>query len=187
METRGVLWLRWVMYCKVDGSFEMGKTSALGRKEVWAKKRRYEKKGEEENEMQSALVANHAPVASYAGDPSTLQYITHLNQRTPLVFVNLTLHLGGESLWVDGESKDYFTSTFHPARCRSAQCNLAGSTAFVTATNTCGLFPENTVTRTSTYGDLGSDVVSIQSTKGKNQDELFSNMTFCLFVPHHSS
>ncbi|KAK3012947.1 hypothetical protein RJ639_008869 [Escallonia herrerae] len=102
--------------------------------------------------MQSAPVANHAPVAGYAGaqtsfrpkalvlpvskDPSTLQYITHLNQRTPLVSVNLTLHLGGESLWVNSESKDYVTSTFRPARCRSAQCNLAGSTACVTATNT---------------------------------------------------
>ncbi|KAK3019841.1 hypothetical protein RJ639_004086 [Escallonia herrerae] len=30
-------------------------------------------------------------------DASTLQYITHLNQRTPLVAVNLTLDLGGES------------------------------------------------------------------------------------------
>ncbi|KAK3001370.1 hypothetical protein RJ639_022152 [Escallonia herrerae] len=58
------------------------------------------------------------------------------------------------------------------------QCNLAGSTACVTATNTCGLFPENTVTRTSTYGDLGSDVVSIQSTNRKTPDELFSNVTF---------
>ncbi|KAK3009545.1 hypothetical protein RJ639_014645, partial [Escallonia herrerae] len=68
------------------------------------------------------------------------------------------------------------TSTFRPARCCSAQCNLAGSTACVTTTNTCGLFPENTITRTSTYGDLGSDVVSIQSTNGKNPGRVVSKI-----------
>ncbi|KAK3031177.1 hypothetical protein RJ639_035334 [Escallonia herrerae] len=114
-----------------------------------------------------------AIVLPVSKDASTLQYITHLNQRTPLVSVNLTLDLGGESLWVDCESKYYVTSTFRPARCRSAQCNLAGSIACETATNTCGLFPENTVTHTSAYGDLGSDVVSIQSTNGKNPDNDF--------------
>ncbi|KAK3021325.1 hypothetical protein RJ639_047068 [Escallonia herrerae] len=82
-----------------------------------------------------------ALVLPISKDPPTLQYITHLNQRTPLVSVNLTLHLG--------------------------------------ATNTC-VFPENTVTRTSTYGDLGSDVVSIQSTNGKNPRRVVSKHDFLL-------
>ncbi|KAK3012703.1 hypothetical protein RJ639_009859 [Escallonia herrerae] len=117
-----------------------------------------------------------ALVLPVSKNPSTLQYITHLNQRTHLVSVNLTLHLGGESLWVDSESKDYVTSIFCPARCRSTQCNLVGSTACVTATNTCGLFLKNTVTRTSTYDDLGSDV----STNGKNPGRVVFERDFLL-------
>ncbi|KAK3031181.1 hypothetical protein RJ639_035338 [Escallonia herrerae] len=107
------------------------------------------------------------------------------HQRTLLVSVNLTLDLSGESLWVDCESKYYVTSTFRPARCRSAQCDLAGSTACATATNTCGLFPENTVTRTSTYDDLMSSPSNPPT--GRTPDKLFLNVTFCLFIPHHSS
>ncbi|KAK2966884.1 hypothetical protein RJ640_028894 [Escallonia rubra] len=113
-------------------------------------------------------------------DSSTLRYPTRINQRTPLVPVSLTLDLGGQFLWVDCE-KGYVSSTYHPARCRSPQCNLAGLTACVVSTNTCGLTPDNAIIRTATFGDLGSDIVSFQSTDGKKPGRVVSQPNF-LFV-----
>ncbi|CAI0466335.1 unnamed protein product [Linum tenue] len=113
-------------------------------------------------------------------DPSTLQYLTQINQRTPLVPVKLALDLGGQYLWVDCE-QGYVSSSYKPAPCGSAQCSLANSKSCTIAclpsprpgcnNNTCGLMPENTVvTRTSPSGQFGQDVVSIQSTDGSNPD-----------------
>ncbi|CAK9137180.1 unnamed protein product [Ilex paraguariensis] len=130
-----------------------------------------------------------ALVLPVSKDASTLQYITQINQRTPLVPVSVTLDLGGQDLWVDCD-QGYVSSTYRPARCRSAQCSLAKSTScsecFSTPrpgcnNNTCGLFPGNTVTRIATSGDLGSDVVSIKSTDGKNPGRTVSESQF-LFV-----
>ncbi|CAL1396915.1 unnamed protein product [Linum trigynum] len=114
-------------------------------------------------------------------DPSTLQYLTQINQRTPLVPVKLTLDLGGQYLWVDCE-QGYVSSSYKPAPCRSAQCSLANSKSCTTEcfssprpgcnNNTCGLMPDNTVTRTGTSGDLGQDVVTIQSTDGSNPGQI---------------
>ncbi|OMO74294.1 Peptidase A1 [Corchorus olitorius] len=109
-------------------------------------------------------------------DASTLQYVTQIKQRTPLVPLKLTLDLGGEYLWVDCDN-GYVSSTYKPARCNSAQCNLARSKSCGECfdgpkpgcnNNTCSLLPANTVTRTGTIGELAQDVVSVQSTNGKN-------------------
>ncbi|XP_068660851.1 probable aspartic proteinase GIP2 [Aristolochia californica] len=109
-------------------------------------------------------------------DNATRQYVTSLNQRTPLVPVRLTLDIGGRFLWVDCDS-GYVSSTYRPARCRSSQCSLANTSSCGNCfgaprpgcnNNTCGLFPENTVTRTSTGGELTADVVSVSSTNGSN-------------------
>ncbi|CAI0466345.1 unnamed protein product [Linum tenue] len=103
-------------------------------------------------------------------DPSTLQYLTQINQRTPLVPVKLALDLGGQYLWVDCE-QGYVSSSYKPAPCGSAQCSLANSKSC--NNNTCGLMPENTVvTRTSPSGQFGQDVVSIQSTDGSNPGKI---------------
>ncbi|CAN0886879.1 Probable aspartic proteinase GIP2 [Linum grandiflorum] len=109
-------------------------------------------------------------------DQTTLQYISQINQRTPLVPLNLTLDLGGKNLWVDCE-QGYVSSSYKPSRCRSAQCSLAKSRTCTTEcnstprpgcyNNTCDLLPDNTVTRTVSVGQLGQDVVYIQSTDGK--------------------
>ncbi|PQQ07634.1 basic 7S globulin [Prunus yedoensis var. nudiflora] len=95
-------------------------------------------------------------------DPSTRQYITTFSQRTPLVPIKLTVDLGGQYLWVDCE-QGYVSSTYKPARLYDRVllfpkpgCN----------NNTCSLSPDNTVTRTGTSGDLGQDIVSLQSTDG---------------------
>ncbi|KAJ4722379.1 Basic 7S globulin [Melia azedarach] len=100
-------------------------------------------------------------------DAATLQYVTEIKQRTPLVPVKLTVHLGGEILWVDCD-RGYVSSTNKTARCGSAQCSLARAKACGVGTKTCGRGPENPVTNTGTHGDLRIDVVSIQSTNGRN-------------------
>ncbi|KAF7150165.1 hypothetical protein RHSIM_Rhsim02G0020100 [Rhododendron simsii] len=104
----------------------------------------------------------HALLLPVQKDPSTLLYTTQLNRRTPQVSENLTLDLGGQFLWVDCE-KGYSSATTD----RRARCSKNG----------CELFPENTVIRAATCGELGSDVVSIQSTDGTNPGRAVS-------VPH---
>lgn len=109
-------------------------------------------------------------------DASTQQYVTAIDQRTPLVRVNLVVHLGGQYLWVDCDN-NYSSSTYRPARCRSAQCSLAGATGCGDCfngprpgcnNNTCGVTPDNPFTRTSTGGELAEDAVSVRSTDGTN-------------------
>ncbi|CAH9140568.1 unnamed protein product [Cuscuta epithymum] len=115
-----------------------------------------------------------ALVAPVTKDASTLQYLTRINQRSPLVPVNLVLHLGGESLWVDCDGK-YVSSSYRPVRCRTAQCSLAKPIACgdcssaprpYCTNNTCGTFPYNPIINTLTGGDLAEDVVSVASTDG---------------------
>eukprot|EP00262_Sarcandra_glabra_P002134 TRINITY_DN1238_c1_g1_i1.p1 TRINITY_DN1238_c1_g1~~TRINITY_DN1238_c1_g1_i1.p1 ORF type:complete len:442 (+),score=23.87 TRINITY_DN1238_c1_g1_i1:36-1328(+) len=117
-----------------------------------------------------------ALVVPVTKDVVTLQYVTRINQRTPLVPISLVVDLGGRFLWVDCDS-GYVSSTYHPARCGSAQCSRAmtnGCGDCFSAprpgcnNNTCGLSPENTVTRTSTGGELTDDIVAVQSTDGSN-------------------
>ncbi|XP_043724001.1 probable aspartic proteinase GIP2 [Telopea speciosissima] len=115
-----------------------------------------------------------ALVLPISKDASTLQYLTRINQRTPLVSVTVVVDLGGQSLWVDCD-QGYNSSTYYPARCHSSQCSLANSLGCSECysapkpgcnNNTCGVIIDNTVTRTATTGQLGSDVISIQSTDG---------------------
>lgn len=127
-----------------------------------------------------------ALVLPVSKDPSTLQYTTTLTQRTPPVSVKLTLHLGGQFLWVDCES-NYVSSTYRPARCNSAQCSLANSKSYGTCNspprpgcnnNTCGLFPDNPFTNTATGGELASDVIRVPSTDGSNPGQVVSVPNF---------
>lgn len=122
-------------------------------------------------------------------DASTLQYLTHIKQRTPLVDVPLVLDLGGQNLWVDCET-DYVSSSYRAVPCRSAPCSLARSRACGDCyagpkpgcnNNTCGVGPDNTVTRTSTSGELTQDVVQVQSTDGSTPGRTVSVPKF-LFV-----
>ncbi|KAI8566204.1 hypothetical protein RHMOL_Rhmol02G0021700 [Rhododendron molle] len=103
----------------------------------------------------------HALLLPVQKDPSTLLYTTQLNKRTPQVSENLTLDLGGQFLWVDC-GKGHSSTTYRRARCSK---------------NRCELFPENTVISAATSGELGSDVVSIQSTDGTTPGRVVS-------VPH---
>lgn len=117
-----------------------------------------------------------ALVIPVSKDASTLQYLTNINQRTPLVPINLVVDLGGQFLWVDCE-RNYVSSTYRPARCGSAQCSLARANGCGDCfsaprpgcnNNTCGVSPGNTVTRTATGGEVAQDILSVQSTNGFN-------------------
>lgn len=55
-----------------------------------------------------------ALVLPVAKDSSTLQYITTIKQRTPLVPIKLTIDLGGQSLWVNCDEGQYISSTCLP-------------------------------------------------------------------------
>ena len=117
-----------------------------------------------------------ALVVPVTKDATTLQYLTRINQRTPLVPISLVVDLGGQFLWVDCE-QNYVSSTYRPARCNSTQCSLARASGCGDCNsapkpgcnnNTCGVTPDNTVTGTATGGELATDVVSVQSTNGYN-------------------
>ncbi|GMI69370.1 secreted aspartic protease 2 [Hibiscus trionum] len=117
-----------------------------------------------------------ALVIPVAKDASTLQYLTTIDQRTPLVPADLVVDLGGRFLWVDCE-RDYVSSTYRPVRCRSAQCSLDGADGCGDCfsaprpgcnNNTCGVTPDNSVTHVATSGEVAQDVVSLQSTNGRN-------------------
>ncbi|PIA39195.1 hypothetical protein AQUCO_01700415v1 [Aquilegia coerulea] len=123
-----------------------------------------------------------ALVLSITKDPSVLQYLAIVSQRTPLASINTVVDLGGQFLWVDCE-QFYVSSSYTPARCGSAQCSLARSTSCGTCNspagpgcnnNTCGLFPENTVTNTVTSGELAQDVLALPSTNGRNPGPVVS-------------
>lgn len=136
--------------------------------------------------ISSASFRPDALVLPVSKDASTLQYVTKVSQRTPLVSINLVVDLGGRFLWVDCEN-NYVSSTYRPVRCRSAQCSLARSEGcgdcFGTPrpgcnNNTCGVSPDNSVTRTATSGELAEDVVSIQSTNGSNPGPVVTDQRF---------
>ncbi|GMP76979.1 hypothetical protein CsSME_00033422 [Camellia sinensis var. sinensis] len=109
-------------------------------------------------------------------DPSSLQYLTQINQRTPLVPVKLTVDLGGQYLWVNCD-QGYLSSSYRPVRCSTPLCTLSKSSAcgdcFAAPKpgcnhNTCGLNPINTVGNRETPGEFAQDIISIQSTDGSN-------------------
>ncbi|XP_023745786.1 probable aspartic proteinase GIP2 [Lactuca sativa] len=117
-------------------------------------------------------------------DAKTLQYVTQVSQRTPLIPVKLTLDLGGDYMWVNCE-RGYTSSTYRPAPCGSAACQLLNTTSCTTEcysapapdcyNNTCGHGPTNSVANTGTSGQLGADVFAIQSTDGKNVLEVVTD------------
>ncbi|XP_050215484.1 probable aspartic proteinase GIP2 [Mercurialis annua] len=116
-------------------------------------------------------------------DKCTNQYVTELKQRTPLVPVKLLLDLGARFMWVDCD-QGYVSSTYKPVSCDSKLCALANSMACATEcnsapkpgchNNTCAHSPENPVLRLSTGGQIGQDVVSLQSFNGKKPDRSVS-------------
>ncbi|KAK1278357.1 Basic 7S globulin [Acorus gramineus] len=134
---------------------------------------------------QSSTPRPRALILPVSKDAPTSQYVVRIGQRTPQIQVEAAVDLGGRFLWVNCDA-GYSSTTFRPARCRSAQCSLAASTSCGDCfssprpgcnNNTCGLFPYNPLIRTSTSGDLGDDVLALRSTDGSNPGPLAT-------VPH---
>lgn len=108
--------------------------------------------------------------------PSTLQYITKLGQRTPLVSLPLVVDIGGQFLWNDCET-DFVSSSYNTVQCKTDACSRAGSKecGFCfrpvgpgCGNNSCKVWPYNPVKFFLTNGDLIQDVVVLQSTDGSN-------------------
>ncbi|OMO77730.1 Peptidase A1 [Corchorus capsularis] len=123
-----------------------------------------------------------ALVIPVSKDASTLQYVTTFNQRTPSVRINVAVDLGGRYMWVDCD-QNYVSSTYRSARCGSAECSAAGSTGNGCGScfgeprpgcnnNTCSVTPGNPFAHLSTSGEVAADVLSLQSTDGKNPGKL---------------
>ncbi|KAL4385821.1 hypothetical protein GQ457_15G022720 [Hibiscus cannabinus] len=106
-----------------------------------------------------------ALVLPVSKDAATLQYVTTFNQRTPLVPINVVVDLGGRYLWVDCD-RGYVSSTLRRPRCGSAECSLAGANGC--GGNVCSIGPDNTVTNSGGPGEVAQDVVSLNSTDGRN-------------------
>ncbi|XP_066368412.1 LOW QUALITY PROTEIN: probable aspartic proteinase GIP2 [Miscanthus floridulus] len=118
-----------------------------------------------------------AVVLPVSKDDATQQYVTGFRQRTPLVPVKAVLDLAGATLWVDCDAGSYASSTYSRVPCGSSLCRLLSrSAAAACATtcsgapspsclnDTCGGFPENTVTRLSTGGNVITDVLALPTT-----------------------
>lgn len=120
-----------------------------------------------------------ALVLPVSKDPSSLQYLAQINQRTPLVPVEVTLDLGGQYLWVDCQ-QGYVSSSKKNPSCNTAQCSLAVYRLKTCTVDKkfCVLSPDNTATRTGTSDYLTQDVVSIQSTDGSNPGRVVSVPNF---------
>ncbi|XP_055815156.1 probable aspartic proteinase GIP2 [Solanum dulcamara] len=112
-------------------------------------------------------------------DASTMQYITEVSQRTPLIPIKLLVHLGGRSLWVDcNNSTSYKSSTYKPAVCNSTQCSISrshgcGDCKFRPQlqpgcnNNTCYIWGENPLINTYIdHAEVAEDVLIIGSTPG---------------------
>ncbi|WOG83329.1 hypothetical protein DCAR_0102504 [Daucus carota subsp. sativus] len=107
-------------------------------------------------------------------DASTLQYVTQIKQRTPLVPIRLVLDLGGRALWTVCEH-GYISSTIRTAGCNTTQCRLAEASSNCltcswgpfgpgcTNAPTCWRFPLNSVTRGTAPSELASDIVAINA------------------------
>ncbi|KAL5995885.1 hypothetical protein ACLOJK_025958 [Asimina triloba] len=117
-------------------------------------------------------------------DAATIQYLTHLSHRTPLLPLTLVVHLAGPFLWLDCDA-GYLSSSYSPPPCRSPQCSLATTTSTSTSTSTacrdcfmgprpgcninaCTLSPHNPFARATAPGELAQDALSFPSTDGSN-------------------
>ncbi|KAK1370628.1 Basic 7S globulin [Heracleum sosnowskyi] len=114
------------------------------------------------------------PIAKH---PSTLQYITNLYQRTPLVPINLVINLGGPFLWVSCDNSSYNSSSYRSANCKSPICSLTHKFLNIKPQcndNICMIRAENVITSKISSGNLSIDVLSLRATDGLNPTNLAS-------------
>ncbi|KAK9083979.1 hypothetical protein Scep_030450 [Stephania cephalantha] len=127
-------------------------------------------------------------------DAKTRQYFTRFLQRTPFAIVDMVFDLGGKLMWIDCE-KDYKSTSYRPARCGSAQCKLAGSDGCSQCfnppkpgcnNNTCSTILDNSVIGLATSGEVGADILALQSTNGANPVDVVRVPRFIFSCAPHS-
>lgn len=120
-----------------------------------------------------------ASLTPVSKDPSTLQYIVSLLQKTPLKPTKLLLDLGASFNWLD--CHNFVSSTYQHVPCNSSLCSslpsLSCSNCYnapgpACANQTCALFPENPLTRTAAIGYAIVDSLALPTTDGRNPSRL---------------
>ncbi|KAI3988277.1 hypothetical protein MKX01_012066 [Papaver californicum] len=100
-------------------------------------------------------------------DPSTLQYVIEISLGTPKVPISLVLDLAGKFPWIHcGRKQQLDSSSYQPVDCKSPQCLLASRKSVQIpqcCNKTCSISSTNPITQSTSSGQLGSDVVTVQS------------------------
>ncbi|CAM8988348.1 unnamed protein product [Rhodiola kirilowii] len=111
---------------------------------------------------------------------STLQYLTTLRQRTPLVSLHLVVDIGGQFVWNDCET-DFVSSSYKVLQYKSKACSRLHykelGICFHPVGPGCGekscrIWPYNSVRQFSTNGNIIQDVLVMRSTDGSNPGRL---------------
>ncbi|PIA24985.1 hypothetical protein AQUCO_13500006v1 [Aquilegia coerulea] len=112
-----------------------------------------------------SYVSNAALIFPIMKDNGTNQYVTHIHQgSTPSVLpIDLVVDLGGSLLWIDCESAGHVFLSYRPARCNSIQCSTANANKCNKFCTTCGLVAKNTITGMIMNGEVGEDIITVQS------------------------
>ncbi|CAM8998390.1 unnamed protein product [Rhodiola kirilowii] len=111
---------------------------------------------------------------------STLQYLTTLRQRTPLIPLHLVVDIGGKFVWNDCET-DFVSSSYKVVQFKSKACSRLHykdlGICFHPKGPGCGkkscrIWPYNSVRQIITNGNYIQDVVVMRSTDGSNPGRL---------------
>ncbi|KAL6555138.1 hypothetical protein OROGR_006396 [Orobanche gracilis] len=139
--------------------------------------------------VQTQTIKTKNVLLQVSKDPQTLQYVTQVRQRTPLISLSLTVDLGGRYLFTDC-SNGYVSSTYRFRDCHTAQCRLVrgffcdtcdGPISQTCHNETCAHFAFSPYGRSRVAGSLASDVVSIASTNGQNPTRVVSVPEFLFY------
>ncbi|KAK7397224.1 hypothetical protein VNO78_18391 [Psophocarpus tetragonolobus] len=104
-------------------------------------------------------------------DAATGLYLANLHKRTPLTNVPVVVDLNGKHLWVNCEQK-YSSKTYQAPFCHSTQCSRANTQQCLSCPgeprpgchkNSCALMSTNPITQQTGLGELGLDVLAINS------------------------
>ncbi|RZC52620.1 hypothetical protein C5167_021044 [Papaver somniferum] len=95
-------------------------------------------------------------------DASTLQYVTYMKQRTPLVSESLVINLSGEFQWVDCEN-GYVSSSNRTLSCSGKECPWISGASCGRPPRPPGFQPCRGFVYLSNQGVFASDVVSVPS------------------------
>ncbi|KAL6549606.1 hypothetical protein OROHE_008337 [Orobanche hederae] len=139
--------------------------------------------------VQTQTIRTKNVLLEVSKDPQTLQYVTQIRQRTPLISLSLTVDLGGRYLFTDC-ANGYVSSTYRFQDCHTTQCKLVrgffcdtcdGPISQTCHNETCAHFAFSPYGSSRVAGSLASDVVSISSTNGQNPTQVVSVPQFLFY------